>query len=125
MVGVAAFVSVPAFADTSWHSNAVSGGGSYSTTAVTKKSSATGAPALVQFTAFTNYDANPSAHPLAVRVRTPAGAAATGVVSAYGVQTYTLYYNSGYGIYGSDYTTNVATHTASTRGASFTLKFTP
>lgn len=66
-LGVAACVAVPVLADTSWHSNAVSGGGSVSTTAVTKKSSATGAPALVQFTEFTNYDANPSAHPLALQ----------------------------------------------------------
>ena len=47
-LGVAACVAVPVLADTSWHSNAVSGGGSVSTTAVTKKSSATGAPALVK-----------------------------------------------------------------------------
>ena len=124
-LGVAACVAVPVLADTSWHSNAVSGGGSVSTTAVTKKSSATGAPALVQFTEFTNYDANPSAHPLALRVRTPAGAVATGVVSVYGTGTYTLYYNSGYGIYGDYYVANIATHSASKRGASFTLTFTP
>ena len=124
-IGVAACVATPVLADTSWHSNAVSGGGSVSTTAVTKKSSATGAPALVQFTEFTNYDANPSAHPLALRVRTPAGAVATGVVSVYGTGTYTLYYNSGYGIYGEYYAANIATHSASTRGASFTLTFTP
>ena len=60
-----------------------------------------------------------------MRVRTPGGAAATGVVSVYGTGTYTLYYNSGYGIYGNDYVANIATHTASTRGASFTLTFTP
>ena len=35
-LGVAACVAVPVLADTSWHSNAVSGGGSVSTTAVTK-----------------------------------------------------------------------------------------
>lgn len=76
-IGVAACVATPVLADTSWHSDAMSGGGSVSTTAITKKSSATGAPALVTFSAFSNYDANPSAHPLALRVRTPAGAAAT------------------------------------------------
>ena len=124
-LGVVACVAVPVFGETSWNSNAISGGGSYSTSSVTKKTSPTGAPALVQFTEFTNYDAKPSDHPLALRVRTPGGAAATGVFSVYGTGTNTLYYNSGYGIYAKDYVANVATHTASTRGASFAFYFTP
>ena len=124
-LGVVACVAAPTFADTVVYSNAVSAGGAVATTPVAKKSSVTGAPALVQFTAFANYDANPSAHPLTVRVRTQAGAPATGVVSAYGIGTCTLYYHSGYGNYGDYYVARIATNTGSNGGASFTVKFTP
>ena len=122
---VAACVAAPVMADTSQHSNAISSGGAYSTTPITKKSSATGAPALMNFTSFTNYDSKPSDHPLAARVRTAAGVAASGVASVYGTGTYTLSYYSGYGIYGENYVGRVATHTDSTKGAAFTVNFTP
>ena len=122
-LGVAACVAAPTLADSVVYSNALSAGGAVATTPVTKKSSVTGAPALVQFTAFANYDS--TSKPLTVRVRTQAGVVATGIASAYGTETYTLYYNSGYGNYGDNYVARIATHTGSNGGASFTVKFTP
>ena len=74
-LGVVACVAAPTFADTVVYSNAVSAGGAVATTPVAKKSSVTGAPALVQFTAFANYDANPSAHPKSGNGRCPPGSA--------------------------------------------------
>ncbi|MEI3207969.1 MAG: hypothetical protein V8S84_09230 [Lachnospiraceae bacterium] len=100
-LGVAACVAVPTFADTTFYANAVSQGGAFSTTAITKKTTPTGVPATMSFTALSNYDPNPTAHPLAARVRNASGAiAVSGVQSVYGTGTCTFYYYSGYGIYG-------------------------
>ena len=125
-LGVVACVAVPTFADTAIHANAVSKGGAYSTTAITKKTTPTGVPATMNFTALSNYDPNPTAHPLAARVRNAnAAVEVSGVNSIYGTGTSTFYYYSGYGIYGESYVGRIATHTQSTSGASFTVYFTP
>lgn len=125
-LGVVACVAVPTFADTAIHANAVSKGGAYSTTAITKKTTPTGVPATMNFTALSNYDPNPTAHPLAARVRNASGAIAVSDVQAvFGTGTYTFYYYSGYGTYGDTYVGRIATHSQSTKGANFNVRFTP
>ena len=91
-LGVAACVAVPTLADTTFYANALSQGGAFSTTPITKKTTPTGVPATMNFTALSNYDPNPTAHPLAARVRNAnAAVEVSGVNSIYGTGTSTFY----------------------------------
>ena len=125
-LGVAACVAVPTLADTTFYANALSQGGAFSTTPITKKTTPTGVPATMSFTTVANYDPNVNAHPLAARVRNASGAIAVSDVQAvFGTGTYSLYYYSGYGTYGDTYVGRIATHSQSTKGANFNVRFTP
>lgn len=118
---VAACVAAPVMADSLTYSNGLSAGGAVATSPQVKKSSPTGSPAIMNFVAVANNDTRP----LTGRVRTPAGTAATGTVSVYGPQNFSMSYYSGYGIYADYYVARIATHTQSLLGASFTVIFTP
>lgn len=126
VLAVVLCLAVPVIADSITYPGSVSSGGEgYSTSVQVRKSTEPGVPAQLQFTSFTNNDLFPSIHPLAARIRTPGLIEVTGTQSVYGIGTLSFPYYAGYGNYGDYYIARVASHSQSTGGANFTVKFTP
>lgn len=119
-------LATPVIADTLSYPGSVSGGAAgFSTSPQVRKSTVPGVPAQLNFTSFTNLDSNPSAHPLAARIRTPGFTAVSETQSVYGVGPLSFPYYAGYGDYGDYYIARVASHSLSNAGAYFTITYTP